>query len=234
MSTYGIDCGHAGFGVTSGKRLPDGSMYEWDFNNAVGVLVEEKLLTYENVKIVRLDDRTGKKDVPLVERVSKARKEKVDTVVSIHANAYGSSWNEAEGIETFISSDNLPSSELVLASAIQNQLIRETGRKNRGVKRGNLYMTKVSNSIPSVLVECGFMTNKEEATLLKSQSYREKCADAIVTGIVEVDKLKLKPKPTSDKMFYLKSGSMSKEQADKIAAELKEKHGLKIVHVLEA
>jgi N-acetylmuramoyl-L-alanine amidase len=231
MPTYGVDCGHAGFGVTPGKRLPDGTMYEWDFNNAVGVLVEQKLLAYENVKVVRLDDPTGKKDIPLAERVSKAKKEKVDKVVSVHANAFGSTWNDANGIETFISADNLPSSELVLASAIQNQLIRQTGRRNRGVKRGNLYMTKVSDTIPSVLVECGFMTNWEEAELLKSQSYREKCANAIVTGIVEVDKLKLKSKQPV-KLGYIKTGTMPIEEAEKRAKEIQEQYG-GIVHVME-
>jgi N-acetylmuramoyl-L-alanine amidase len=233
MSTYGIDCGHAGFGVTPGKRLLDGTMYEWDFNNAVGVLVEQKLLTYENVKVVRLDDPTGKRDVPLAERVSKAKKEKVDSVVSIHANAFGSTWNEANGIETFISADNLPSSELVLASAIQNHLIRETERRNRGVKRGNLYMTKVSNSIPSVLVECGFMTNREEAELLKNQSYREKCANAIVNGLAEVDKLKLKTVKKPVKLACIKTGSMPIEDAQRIAEELKIKYKWKNVHVME-
>jgi N-acetylmuramoyl-L-alanine amidase len=191
INTFGVDGGHAGFGVTAGKRTTDGTMYEWDFNNAVAVLVEQKLLTYENVKVVRLDDRTGKKDIPLADRVAKALKEKVVAVVSIHANADGRGdvWTDANGIETFISDDRFPFNELELASCIQNHLIRETGRKNRGVKRGNLFMTKVSDMIPSVLVECGFMTNKEEAALLKSASYRDKCATAIVYGLVEQFKL---------------------------------------------
>jgi N-acetylmuramoyl-L-alanine amidase len=200
INTFGVDGGHAGFGVTAGKRTTDGTMYEWDFNNAVAVLVEQKLLAYENVKVVRLDDRTGKKDIPLADRVAKALKEKVTAVVSIHANADGKGdvWTDANGIETFISDDRFPFNELELASHIQNHLIRETGRKNRGVKRGNLYMTKVSNSTPSVLVECGFMTNQEEAALLKSVSYREKCASAIVNGLVEQFKLKAKVKVKID------------------------------------
>jgi N-acetylmuramoyl-L-alanine amidase len=51
---------------------------------------------------------------------------------------------------------------------------------------------------------------------------------------IEMCEGKVEQPKKSDKMFYLKSGSMGKEQADKIATELKEKHGLKIVHVLEA
>ncbi|MBD1379812.1 N-acetylmuramoyl-L-alanine amidase [Bacillus sp. IB182487] len=48
----------------------------------------------------------------------------------------------------------------------EKKYIRKTKRTNRGVKKGNLYMTNVSNHFPSVLVEGGFMTNKEEATLI--------------------------------------------------------------------
>lgn len=47
--------------------------------------------------------------------------------------------------------------------------------------------------MPSILVECGFMTNREEAGLLKSDSYRRQCAAAIVAGTAEVYGLKLKP-----------------------------------------
>jgi N-acetylmuramoyl-L-alanine amidase len=230
---FAFDAGHAGFGVTPGKRLPDGTMFEWDFNNAVALLAEKKLLTYENTKVIRLDDPTGKRDIPLAERVAKAKREEVDAVVSIHGNAFGDDWNEANGIETFISEDRMPFTELELASHIQNHLIRETGRRNRGVKRGNLYMTKVSNMIPSVLVECGFMTNREEAALLKSESYRKKVAQAIVNGLVE--QYKLKPKEQVQKeLAYIKTGSMPKDQAEEIAEELKKKYGWKIVHVMEA
>lgn len=232
MIKIAFDGGHAGFGITPGKRLPDGSMYEWDFNNAVAVLAEKLILEYENVQVVRLDDRTGKRDVPLAERVAKAKHEKVDAVVSIHANAFGDNWNDANGIETFISEDRMPFTELALASHIQNNLIRETGRKNRSIKRGNLYMTKVSNMIPSVLVECGFMTNKEEATLLKTTSYREKCAIAIVKGLVEHFKLVPEGKIAKE-LAYIKTGSMPIEDAKKIAEELKEKYNWKNVHVIK-
>jgi hypothetical protein len=46
--------------------------------------------------------------------------------------------------------------------------------------------------MPAILVECGFMTNREEYGLLKSDAYRRKCAEAIVIGIVEVYGLKKK------------------------------------------
>jgi N-acetylmuramoyl-L-alanine amidase len=225
-----LDAGH---GInTPGKRTPDG-MREFEFNSVVAVFAKELLLGYEDTQVIFSHDPTGKTDVPLAERKAKAEKEKVDAVVSIHANAFGDDWNEANGIETFISEDRMPFTELELAAHIQNHLIRETGRRNRGVKRGNLHMTKVSNMIPSVLCELGFMTNKEEAALLKTASYREKCAQAIVNGLVE--QYNLKPKAQAKKeLACIKTGSMPIDVAEKIAEELKKKYGWKIVHVLKA
>lgn len=43
---------------------------------------------------------------------------------------------------------------------------------------------------PAILVECGFMDNREEAALLKTDTYRRKCAEAIVAGIVSTYGLK--------------------------------------------
>jgi N-acetylmuramoyl-L-alanine amidase len=222
-----LDAGHGFF--TPGKRSPNG-MREYEFNREVAEFAKQMLNQYESVEVIF--SHNDKEDVPLAERVAKAKKEKVDVVVSIHANAYGSTWNDANGIETFISDDRMPFTEFELASHIQNHLIRETGRRNRGVKRGNLYMTKVSNMIPSVLCELGFMTNREEAALLKSSAYREKCAQAIVNGLVEQYKLKLKSQ-LKKKLAYIKTGSMPIEDAEKYAAEWKEKYGWKIVHVIE-
>jgi N-acetylmuramoyl-L-alanine amidase len=228
-----LDAGH---GLnTPGKRTPDG-MREFEFNSAVANFARELLLQYEDVHVIFSHDSTGKVDVPLEERKAKALKENVDAVISIHANAYGDNWNDANGIETFISEDRMPFTELELASHIQNHLIRETGRKNRGVKRGNLYMTKVSNKIPSVLVECGFMTNKEESLLLKTDDYRQKVAQAIVNGLVEQFKLKLKSKVVEapiKKGYRLKSGIFpTKEHAENVAADIRKKHKI-TVYVLE-
>jgi N-acetylmuramoyl-L-alanine amidase len=221
-----LDAGH-GY-ETPGKGNTDG-LREYEFNRAVADYAKKLLGQYEGVEVVF--SHSDKEDVKLAERVLQAKKEKVDAVVSIHANAYGDGWNDLNGIETYVSDDRMPFSELELASHIQNHLIRETGRRNRGVKRGNLYMTKVSDMIPSVLVECGFMTNKEEAALLKTEAYREKCAQAIVNGLVEQFKLKPKAKVKQD-LGYIKTGSMPIEEAEKRAAEIQKKYG-GIVHVMK-
>ena len=75
-------------------------------------------------------------------------------------------------------------------------MLRETGRPNRGVKNANFLCFK-EHIMTSILVECGFMTNKEEAELLKSESYRLKCARAIIDGLVFFYKLKPTDKVSS-------------------------------------
>jgi N-acetylmuramoyl-L-alanine amidase len=228
-----LDAGH-GY-ETAGKRTVDGSMREWEFNNTVALKVAEKLKGYENVTWLLTHDKTGKEDIPLKNRTDNANKWGADVFVSIHANANGSGeWDSASGIETYIYT-NASNESLVLASTIQNHLIRETNRKNRGVKKANLYVTKNTN-MPACLVECGFMTNKEEAALLKTDKYREQCANAIVKGLVEVYKLKAKPetapapkkeevqKPKTDgKTFYrVVTGSFSdRKNAEEMIEKLK-------------
>lgn len=62
MVKIAIDAGH---GInTPGKRTPDDER-EWSLNNKVALAAIAKLNTYQNVQILRLDDPTGKTDVPL-------------------------------------------------------------------------------------------------------------------------------------------------------------------------
>lgn len=189
-----IDAGHGP--NTPGKRSPDGTLREYQFNSVVARYVADELLHgYEGVEILltHADDR----DVPLKERTDKANNWKADLFVSIHANASGNDWNSAQGIETYVYTTRPPAA-VKLASAVQRHLIRATGRPDRGVKAENLHVLR-ETKMTAILVECGFMTNRQEVELLKSDEYRRKCAAAIVQGIVETyglrKKLQLGPFP---------------------------------------
>lgn len=184
---------NAGHGYhTPGKRTSDGLMREFEFNNACVNYQKRLLEDYEDVQVLLAHDRTGKTDVPLLDRVNKANQEKVDVYVSTHANAHGngSEWTSADGIETYIYSSK-PKEALSLATKVQNELLRHTGRDNRGVKTSDFYELKYTH-MTAILAECGFMTNKEEANLLKDDRYRRKCAEAIVKGLEEQYNLKKK------------------------------------------
>lgn len=177
-----IDAGHGP--ETAGKRCPDDSMREFAFNSVVARYVRDGLAGYENVtvKFAHADD--GSSDVSLVNRVKIANEWGADAYVSIHANAAGSGWSTASGIETFTATEPSATSTK-LATAVQKRLIAETGRKDRGVKKADFYVI-YRTKMPAILAECGFMTSTEEAALLKTDAYRKKCAAAIVAGIVEV------------------------------------------------
>lgn len=196
-----IDAGHGP--NTAGKRTPDDSMREFHFNSVVARYVRDELAGYETaaggkvtVKFTHADD--GSRDVPLTERVAVANSWPADVFVSIHANAYGDGWNDANGIETY-TAIVCSATSTKLAAAVQKALIAETGLRDRGVKKAD-FTVIAKTTMPAILAECGFMTNRTEAALLKSEAYRKKCAVAIVAGMVEVYGLKRKvisePKPT--------------------------------------
>lgn len=210
-----LDAGH-GF-TTSGKQTPDG-MKEYEFNRAVALYARDILAIYSNVEV--FFTHSDQQDVPLLERTEKANRLGVDCFLSIHANAAGNGgWHEAEGIETFIHTSK-PADALSLASEIQGELIALTGRKNRGVKTANFHVLR-KTKMTAVLIECGFMTHKEESKLLQSEDYRKQCAVAIVQAVVHHYALKLQMQASSRKLYRVQVGAFSsKKGAEQLALEL--------------
>lgn len=233
-----IDAGHGLY--TSGKRCPDGSMKEFEFNSAVASYTKSLLSSYENVDVSFAHDPSGKVDVSLTDRVEKANNQKVDAYVSIHANAYGSGFNAANGIETYIYTSK-PKEAYTLATKVQSQLLAHTGRSNRGVKTAGFYVLKHTH-MTAILVECGFMTNKEEASLLKSDSYRKKCAEGIVKGLEEQYNLKKKTrskqankKSDNDYFVFVVNGKRVARYAEANVLEFVEKYknqGVKTIEII--
>lgn len=176
---------------TAGKRTPDGSMREFQFNQPVAELVTKMLNQCENVEVLQVHENS--RDVPLKERTDRANVFNADVYISIHANASGDTWSNAQGIETYVYTTR-PAPAVALANSIQRKLIRETGRPDRGVKSANFHVLR-ETKMAAVLVECGFMTNKQEAALLKSDEYRRKCANAIFEALVETYGLKQVSQP---------------------------------------
>jgi hypothetical protein len=114
--------------------------------------------------------------IPLGTRVAIANSYRDAIFVCIHFNATPRSG--ASGIETyFYSSQSLP-----LASAIHYYVAGGAPSANRGVRRRGFFVLR-KTSIPSVLVECGFLTNPTEAAYAQNSSYRQKLAMEIAHGI---------------------------------------------------
>lgn len=184
-----VDAGH---GIhTSGKRTPNDER-EWTFNNKVALAVIKYLKDYEGVKTVRLDDPTGKTDVPLKTRTDRANKAKADVLVSNHHNANTGRWGTWGGTETYNHIGSVEGKKL--ADLVHPKLVKAMKLRDRGVKSANFHMLRESK-MPAILTEGGFMDSTTDIKRMRNNSVLDAAGKAIAEGIAEYLKLKKKPKP---------------------------------------
>lgn len=193
-----LDNGHGGVidGVyqTKGKRSPkfdDGSvLYEGEFNRDVVNRISKGLTELGIEHIVLVPEL---QDITLGERIRRANKiqqEKGNTVlISVHANAYLNDWNNANGVDVFYLEQDGKFSKTGkrLAELMQVFLVEATKLRDRGAKGRNFYVLRRS-SMPAILTENGFMTNKNEARLLMSDEFRQRVANAHINFITHIDR----------------------------------------------
>ena len=118
--------------------------------------------------------------VSLQGRVNLAQRANADLFVSIHANAISMSRPEVNGLETYYYNNN----SLSLARSIHNSVLQNVTVRDRNVRRARFFVLRRS-SMPSVLVEVGFVTGAEDAARLRSTAYQNQMADAIARGILQ-------------------------------------------------
>src|SRR5699024_3178193 len=200
------DAGHGK--NTPGKRSPSGER-EWYFNDEVARAFAKELGNYE-VKLLRTDDATGNRDVPLKERTDKANKANADAYISFHHNAYQSKWGNHTGVETFYHANS--SKGKALANAVQKTIVKAYGLRDRGIKTNNLHITRETR-MPAILVEGGFMDSNIDIKVLRDKSKLQAVGKAIADTVAKHYKLKKKPvskpKPTnkSNVCFRVVAGS---------------------------
>ena len=188
MTKVAIDAGHGSY--TAGKRTPDG--YREHYANVVvaNYLYDILKANPSNFDIIRTgwDDENYKddEDTSLKKRQTTIKNNNCSISISIHFNASGDgkSYNNASGIETFYHTTSYSDSKK-LAECVQNELIKGTSQKNRGVKQGALAMCNCSSmgTKASILCELGFMTNLTEATLMQDKEFCKECAREIAQGL---------------------------------------------------
>jgi N-acetylmuramoyl-L-alanine amidase len=129
-----------------------------------------------NVMYTRTEDVA----VSLDERVDMANNNEVDYMLSIHINGYPNS--SIRGTETHIHSYDAKDS-YKWAKYIEGQFKNRAGRKSRGVKTvkdlGHSLQVLKYTKMPTVLVECGFITNQAEGKYLNTVYGQEIIASAI-------------------------------------------------------
>lgn len=235
-----IDAGHGA--NTAGKRTPSGYREHWS-NVIVANYCYEGLIRcgFEVLKVA-WDDANGKDDyidVPLAERQKMIKDNGCQYSASIHFNAFGNgvTYNSAQGVVTYASNiESKVGDSIALANAVQSQLIQGTKQNNRGVKTSDFAMVncKAMGTKASILVECAFMTNEYEESLMKSDIFCQETGEEIVKGFckyLNVPYIPLnapaptpKPEvPSSDTLYCVQVGAFRyKSNADKMLKQLED------------
>ena len=119
--------------------------------------------------------------LPLSARVALVKKTGADIFISVHHNSSRTNL-QAAGVECFAFKTPRPEDTL-LAALLQEQLIRYTGRTNRGIKFANFAVLR-NNPVPAVLIEAGFISNAEEEKILNSPRFRQDMAAAVAEAVL--------------------------------------------------
>src|SRR5690606_38055493 len=104
--------------------------------------------------------------LPLENRVAYSHAYQADAFLSIHYNS-APEYPDVHGIGTYYYYD----SYYPLANEMQEEIIQATGFKNRDVKKESYYVIR-ENIRPGVLIELGFLSNREEENKLKTNAFQ--------------------------------------------------------------
>ncbi len=124
----------------------------------------------------------------LSQRPKLAQSVQADVFVSLHLNSHNS--RRAHGLMVFYWR---PEDEQ-LAELIQNRLSEKLGLRNRGI-RAEPFAVLVWSSVPAVLIELAFISNRHEARRLSNPQFREKAAKALADVLDEWHSQKRKSSP---------------------------------------
>ncbi|HCG4536311.1 TPA: N-acetylmuramoyl-L-alanine amidase, partial [Salmonella enterica subsp. enterica serovar Typhi str. AG3] len=128
--------------------------------------------------------RTGDTYPSLEERVNFAESNNGEVFISIHVNSASSS--SAKGTETYyyVRTSEDDKEDINLASAINDEIVANLGMRDRGIENYPYYVIK-NTTMPSVLVELGFITNSEDRSKMTTNNYVNLFATSIYNGIEE-------------------------------------------------
>ena len=172
-----IDPGHGG--NDKGTIANDKITFEKDITLKVGALVAQKLTKQKDVQVII--SRNEDKYVSLADRAKLANEQGVDALVSIHLNGQ-TGGTDAFGLETYYTKEKNDGS-YELAKQIQETITSYIDVRDRGVKPER-FQVLLQSKMPAVLIECGFLSNDEEAKKLKDEAYQESLAEGIAQGIL--------------------------------------------------
>ena len=193
--TIVVDAGHNYGGDGGATNTIDGVTYsEADLNIQVATKLKTELENRGyNVIMTRTENQKETIDLvqSLTNRVNIANNANADFFISIHHNSAGAT---AQGVLSLYSTEaqddtfggKLDSSRIekskTMATLINNNIANKLNLNNRGGQEQNLFVCRNTN-MPAVLVETGFITNKEEAIRCADPASQQKVAEAIAEVI---------------------------------------------------
>ena len=187
-----LDAGHGLY--TPGKRcmksLDTNETREWWLNNRICDKIEELLKQYSNYELLRIDDTTGKKDVPLDVRTNKANKWGADLYLSVH---HDSDIKGGSGGGTTVFIHVVPSKlSREYQKIVYEEFIKQTGKfgnRSEPMAMKDLHVLRETD-MPAVLIECGFMDSSVDVPLILSEEFADNAALGLTNAIVKIGKLK--------------------------------------------
>lgn len=185
--TIVVDAGHGGadpgkIGVNKAK--------EKDINLSIAKKLQ-KLLEKKGIKVIMVretdkglyeEGSNGKKVQDMKNRCALIDESAPVCTVSIHQNSYHE--ESVKGAQVFYYQHSEEGKEL--AECLQKHMIEGLDKTNkRKAKANDSYYLLRKTSTPTVIVECGFLSNWEEAEMLVTEKYQKKVAKAVCNGIEE-------------------------------------------------
>ena len=124
---------------------------------------------------------SNKKVADMKKRCQIILESNADIVVSIHQNSFQD--GSAKGAQVFYYKHSAQGKKL--AECVQKSFKANLDQSNNRVEKAdNTYYMLVHTKAPTIIAECGFLSNASETKLLIDESYQRKVADAILKGIL--------------------------------------------------
>lgn len=182
-----IDAGHGGF--DSGK-VGIGGVLEKEINLSIARKVQEKLMSLGITAVMTRETDQGlydeseenKKQQDMKRRCTLMNESGADLAVSIHQNSYTEEYVCGPQVFYYETSQK----GKILAEILQKSLNQSLEiARPREIKANDTYYILKKTEIPTVIVECGFLSNTEEAEKLTDDGYQSRVAQAVCDGILQ-------------------------------------------------
>ena len=185
MDLVVIDSGHGG---SDPGKVGINEVLEKDINLKISKQVEKELknkgyqvvMTREKDQMLAGETSGNSKIQDMKARVDLINEKAPGLAVSIHQNSYHE--EEIHGAQVFYYKKSEESKRI--AQIMQGVLSEKLGT-TRQIKSDVNYYILLHSKLPTIISECGFLSNPEEEQRLCTEEYQEKVADALYCGIIE-------------------------------------------------